>query len=1413
MDLLRQSLPGGKLVDPTNGQEFGVPGYKEGAAAQKAKDHVKDGEEKISPLTLDLDGDGLDLISVADSTAFFDLDNDGFVERVGWVGADDALLAIDLDDNGYIETRNELFGGSPSDGFASLRLLDSNADNVIDASDAAFADLKVWRDLNGNGVSEAGELQSLTAAGIASISLASVHLTTPQTIAGNSVTDTSTFTWTAGGTGTIADVWFSVNQAFSFDARPVEIVPEALVLPTLRGYGIISGLTAQMSRDATLLDLVQDFVETPIADVTDAQIRDIMYRWAEVDGISPTARGPYIDARQLTFLERFLDQPFLQNGWGTNPGVNATADLEAAFAAVQRAVAAHLFVQAQLSDVVGIGAYDYLSDSVVIADLEAALELAGTAAAAVSGGFDAKLAWWKHVSPIFNDAAPTQETPTADYETWFLAATAAGLGFALASADVGKFEVRGTSSAETRNGTTAADMVIGGAGNDTLNGGQGDDVYLFARGDGQDRVVDAAGNDALTLAADILPGDVTLSRAGAAANDLVISVAGGGQVTIVNYFWLDYSSNYSNRIEQIRFADGTSWDYDAVFGIVTSGTVGNDTLHGDEASNAFGGAAGNDWLYGRDGADTLGGGDGLDTLEGGEGDDLLQGGAGNDSLFGGASYTSTAGNDTLEGGIGNDTLNAGNGADVYFFSLGDGQDRILDTSGDDAVAFAADILPRDVILSRAGAAANDLVINVAGGGQVTIVNYFWLDYSSNYSNRIEDVRFADGTVWDYDELFGILTTGAAGNDTLYGDEAANAFGGAAGNDWLYGRDGADTLDGGDSADKLDGEEGDDHLRGGAGNDSLFGGTSYYNTAGNDTLEGGAGSDTLNAGKGDDVYFFSRGDGQDIISEPDNSTTNGIDTISFAPDIAPGDITLSRAGSNADDLVISIAGGDQVTVKAYFTAGLWDTYASRIEAINFASGTSWDYASILTRLTTGTAGADILISDQNHNTISGLDGNDTIDGRAGNDTLDGGAGNDRLLAGVGNDVANGGTGLDTLDGGAGNDLLEGGDGADSIFGGYDLHVGGGNDTIVGSLGNDTLNGGDSDDLYTFNLGDGQDRIVETAGGVDTISFAAGIVPGAITVSRAGTNLDDLVMAVAGGGQVTVQAYFTRDFYGNYSSQIEQIRFDDTTLWDYASVLASVTTITAGNDRVIGDHVADAFDGLGGNDTIEGRDGNDTLDGGLGNDRLVGGTGDDLYFVDSSTDVVVEIAAQGSDEVRAAASSLTLGANVERLVYVGSGNFAGTGHSSAETIYGGAGADTLRGVAGNDDLRGGDGADVLVGGAGADTLTGGAGADTFRYEVASEPGLAANADRVLDFTQADGDLINLSAIDANTTVGGDQAFSFIGTAAFASGTRGQLRFENRVDGNTWVQADLDGNQVADFEIVLIGSKTLTAGDFVL
>jgi hypothetical protein len=131
------------------------------------------------PIILDLDGNGLETVGLA-SNIHFDHNGDGVMTKTGWVGKDDALLVWDRNGNGSIDTGAELFGDftplpngtlAPN-GFAALAALDSNGDGIIDASDPAFAELKLWRDADQNGITGQGELISLQDAGIVSLNLA-----------------------------------------------------------------------------------------------------------------------------------------------------------------------------------------------------------------------------------------------------------------------------------------------------------------------------------------------------------------------------------------------------------------------------------------------------------------------------------------------------------------------------------------------------------------------------------------------------------------------------------------------------------------------------------------------------------------------------------------------------------------------------------------------------------------------------------------------------------------------------------------------------------------------------------------------------------------------------------------------------------------------------------------------------------------------------------------------------------------------------------------------------------------------------------------------------------------------------------------------------------------------------------------
>lgn len=152
----------------------------------------------------------------------------------------------------------------------------------------------------------------------------------------------------------------------------------------------------------------------------------------------------------------------------------------------------------------------------------------------------------------------------------------------------------------------------------------------------------------------------------------------------------------------------------------------------------------------------------------------------------------------------------------------------------------------------------------------------------------------------------------------------------------------------------------------------------------------------------------------------------------------------------------------------------------------------------------------------------------------------------------------------------------------------------------------------------------------------------------------------------------------------------------------------------------------------------------------------------------------------------------------------------GKGGDDTLSGEAGNDELKGGKGNDTIDGGEGDDLLVGGAGADTLTGGEGADTFFFASAKHSN-GKNTDVITDFDVSEGDIIDLSSIDANGKKAGDQAFKFIGNDDF-SGKAGQLRFEKSKD-LTVIEGDTNGDGKADFVLHLEGKYTVTADYFEL
>jgi Ca2+-binding RTX toxin-like protein len=444
----------------------------------------------------------------------------------------------------------------------------------------------------------------------------------------------------------------------------------------------------------------------------------------------------------------------------------------------------------------------------------------------------------------------------------------------------------------------------------------------------------------------------------------------------------------------------------------------------------------------------------------------------------------------------------------------------------------------------------------------------------------------------------------------------------------------------------------------------------------------------------------------------------------------------------------------------------------------------------------------LVSDQ----ISGGIGDDVITITGGADTIDGGAHRDRLLVNYssssagfllninevsGNSIAssNGlsvtgiemfefrlGSGNDSVSGGSGDNLFYGGGGNDVLIGrtGSDYAYGGtGEDQIFGGSGRDVLQGEDDDDLLH---GDSGNDELSGDAGADELHGGSG---------------NDKLYGGTGADQL----------YGD--SGTDAVHYNGSTVG--VTVDLAANTGAGGHaegdtytsiETLFGSNYDDMLTGSGLSDTLYGAIGNDVLRGGAGADTLQGGAGiDTASYYTGSVGVVVNLvdpdsgtgAGSGGD-----AQGDRLGEDIENL----------SGSQGHDSLIGNSDANALQGWNGND---------VLTGMDGKDTLTGGAGGDRFVYGGEEESPVGADADRITDFSHAQSDKIDLSAVDADTGIAGNQTFSFIGTGLYTS-VAGQLRYA-AVGGVTTIAGDVDGDGASDFHIQLTGSIALVAADFVL
>ncbi|NWL78717.1 heme peroxidase, partial [Pseudomonas taiwanensis] len=792
-------------------------------------------------------------------------------------------------------------------------------------------------------------------------------------------------------------------------------------------------------------------------------------------------------------------------------------------------------------------------------------------------------------------------------------------------------------------------------------------------------------------------------------------------------------------------------------------SIGDDTLHGDAGNDRLEGGDGNDFLFGGAGDDILTDRGGEDNIQGGEGNDVIQAGNGIDLMIGGF------GNDfmiKLEdeseffGGVGDDFILAGRANEFSFGNEGHDwiQHGMADgAAGDNFDAFGNDpIIGNDVfygefgIIDRMdGEGGDDIMMGNGGEGDryVGMSGFDWAAFRDDPAGINIDMRL---------RAFNEAPVAPGSTSVLSRFESTEGLSGSRFSDMLRGDD-ADT-----AAIATQGAYGSvltniSLITGlqeflGAGVTSYGAGNIMLGGNGSDLLIGGGGDDLIDGDKWLNTRISIRNGGVEIgtadhltavITNKSGALAGTAATLTLAQAalsglVNPGQLTIVReilngTGFNYDTAVFN---------------GNFDEY--QVDINN--NGTTLDFSDDIITVTDTVDGRDgvdrltnverLQFADQAFATRPGLNSGPAGLASLSDPSPEVGSLLRASIAGV--------TDADNVGG-----VITGPvayywqvDNGDGVYVDIEtLNAGGDNDVVTGPTFRVTA------DLAGLSLRlkaiykdrNGVLETVYSAGsalvsatqvndaptGAPVISDTTPTQNQLLTASR-GTvaDVDGTTTSVFGfqwqssnngttwgniGGATT--ATFTPGtaqvglFLRVVTSYVDDSGFNNSVASLATARVGGIFNGGPGNDTLTGAAGDDLISGGAGNDTLSGGAGNDVLDGGAGNDTMSGGLGDDTFVVSNPGDVVNEQNGQGTDLVWTTLASYTLTANVENLVYGGSGNFAGNGNVLANTITGGVGNDTLMGGAGADNLVGGAGNDTLDGGSGNDTLAGGLGDDTF------------------------------------------------------------------------------------------------------
>lgn len=842
-------------------------------------------------------------------------------------------------------------------------------------------------------------------------------------------------------------------------------------------------------------------------------------------------------------------------------------------------------------------------------------------------------------------------------------------------------------------GNIGDDSLLGGNGNDTMQGGSGDDTYILSMGStGSDIISDSGGSfDNLTYTASFDQSSNWESfEMYSQGNDLYVQ-----RMNISNTsssLMAKISNNVgAGKIEY--FTNDESGDqYDITGNLIMASTSAvSNTTTGTPESNILVGTQVVDTLVGGDGNDWLFGAAGNDSLSGGDGDDYLLGGSGIDKLSGGL------GNDAYKLDIKSALLATPSALtiinDTYISTNAASLETITDNKGEhNKLYITADSMNHFIDMMRTTAPVN-------GVSKLVVVQSDLTSGSKSVTvvadaSSIQTVEYFNEDNWEKSQLY----TNVSLSTNLTGDDGDNLVVGFI------------------TADKVSGGDGNDWLYGADGADTLEGGS------GNDTLVGGTGLDTLTGGIGDDIY---------LLTSQDNSTTVASSTDIINEDENGGQDIVGSAFQNT-----TLGANLEVLI-------LWGTAIT-------GTGNNLDNS---------------IVGNSQNNVLNGGVGDDYMQGRSGNDTYYVDSQGDQVF-----EAAN--DGVDTVNSSVSYTLTDNVERlvlSNSLTGfingstltilswtGAPITVG---QVITGTgsitagttiIGYGTGNGG----LGTYTLSSTFTTAIGSSGvPISLTSFMDIDGQGNYLDNSITGNSGDNILDGAGGNDSLIggagnDSYIVdsdKDVVVEGSGAGNDAVYSASWKWTMSMNIETLVLIDDMGGTGIGNSA---------NNTIIGDDSNNTLDGKAGVDTLTGGAGNDTYFVDSSSDQVIESLNEGIDTINSSVANATIQTlwHVENLTLLGTLVSSATGNLQNNTITGNANNNVINGLEGNDSLLGMGGKDSMDGGLGNDTLDGGMGNDTLLGGLGDDSlsgGMGVNS--MTGGSGVDTFLIGEAATDAITDLG--------------------------------------------------------------